>query len=142
MWIVTRDSLLRPIPWLASFNIDEGQIDAEHRDLIGALNDACAVAGRRPQALELRLGELDLGGMLLSHFATEESLFSHIAYPDALSHRREHDHLRWLFTPLLSAAGQRGGLAPVLHRARTALVEHMIRHDLGYKSHYLYRAGR
>lgn len=136
-----KDSLLRPVPWLMSFGIDEGLIDAEHRSMIGLYNELCATAAADPSHARHKLAQEDVAALLAHHFATEERVFDEIDFPDSYLHRREHDHLRRLVSPLFFAPHEAQFVDALLH-ARTGLVEHIIRHDLGFKSHLLYRDGR
>ena len=135
------DSLLRPIPWLMSFAIDEDMIDREHQHLISLINEICALAARHGAEAQERLMREDAAGLLDSHFAHEERILDDIGFSDLLSHQREHDHIRTLIAPLYSQQHDLG-LARALLSARTGLVEHIIRHDLGFKSHLLDRDGR
>ncbi|MBR9970985.1 hemerythrin family protein [Magnetospirillum sp. J10] len=132
---------MRPVPWLVSFGIDEGQIDAEHRSMINLCNELCFAAATDPSQARHKLAQEDVAALLAHHFSTEERVFDDIAFPDSHLHRREHDHLRRLVSPLLSAPHETQFLGALLH-ARTGLVEHIIRHDLGFKSHLLHRDGR
>lgn len=138
---IYQDSLMRPVPWLAAFGIDDGQIDAEHRDIIALYNDICIdTAGSALRGLE-RVMQEDAIGRLTLHFDTEERIFEQIDFRDAVSHRREHNRIRKRLAPLafdLDALS----FTRLLLNLRTGLVEHIIRHDLGFKSPLLAFAGR
>jgi hemerythrin len=138
---VYRDSLLRPVPWLASFAIDEADIDSEHRSMIDLCNELCCLTAFDSASARQRLLDEDVVAMMTHHFNTEEKVFDDIGYPETHGHRQEHNHLRWLITPLYVSAHD-NGFAQSLLKVRTGLVEHIIRHDLGYKSHLLDRNGR
>lgn len=136
-----QDSLLRPVPWLQSFGIDEGMIDAEHRRLVALYNEVCRDAATCPGRARERLIQEDAIGQVSLHFATEESLLNHIGFPETIVHRRQHDAIRALIAPLPALACEMEFVRVLLH-CRTDMIEHMIRHDLGFKSHLLYRDGR
>lgn len=136
-----RDSLLRPVPWLDSFDIDGDVLDVEHKWLIEAFNHACQQTAQSASLGRKAVAELDVIGLLAAHFANEEQLFDSLDYPDSALHRREHDHIRWLSTPLMTAIDDHS-FAHSLIQSRTFLVEHLIRHDLGFKSHLLHRDGK
>ncbi|MFA6022015.1 MAG: hypothetical protein WC722_17275 [Rhodospirillales bacterium] len=136
-----KDSLLRPVPWLMAFGIDEGQIDAEHNSRINLCNELCFAAAADPSHARHKLAQEDVTALLAHHFITEERVFDDIDFPDSYLHRREHDHLRRLVPPLFSAPHEAQFISALLH-VRTGLVEHIIRHDLGFKSHLLHRDGR
>ncbi|KAF0223952.1 MAG: hypothetical protein FD176_1550 [Rhodospirillaceae bacterium] len=136
-----RDSLLRPVPWLAAFAIDEADIDAEHRSMIDMYNELCSLTVLDSASARQRLLDEDVAAVMAYHFNTEERVFDDIGYPETHFHRQEHNHLRWLITPLYVSPHD-NGFAQALLKVRTGLVEHIIRHDLGYKSHLLDRNGR
>lgn len=140
MTAVLLDSLLRPIPWLQSFGIDDAMIDREHLGLIRLCNEICAQAAQDTGTAHERLMREDMAGQLALHFAHEERILDEIGFTDAFLHRREHDHIRGLTTPLYSQRLE-SSFARALLQARTGLVEHIIRHDLGFKSHLMDRAG-
>lgn len=141
MSAVYRDSLLRPVPWLAAFAIDEAGIDLEHRSMIVLCNELCSLTAIDSASARQRLLDEDMAAIVAHHFDTEEQVFDDIGYAETHFHRREHSHLRWLITPLYVPAHD-NGFAQALLKVRTGLVEHIIRHDLGYKSHLLDRNGR
>lgn len=141
MSAVYRDSLLRPVPWLAAFAIDEADIDYEHRSMIDLCNELCSLTAFDSGSARQRMLDEDVTAILTHHFGTEERVFDEIGYPETHGHRQEHNHLRWLVTPLYAAAHDQG-FAQSLLKVRTGLVEHIIRHDLGFKSHLLDRNGR
>jgi len=115
------DSLLRPVPWLDSFGIDGDVLDVEHKWLIEAFNHA---------------------GLEATHFANEERLFDQLDYADNALQRQEHDHIRSLSAPMFSSADDDHSFIQGLVQARTGLVEHLIRHDLGFKTHLMHRDGK
>lgn len=123
----------RPMPWLDCFEIDNNRIDGEHRALLESCNALCALAARGadwPHAITCA-GELMV--ITDAHFVSEEALFPVIRFPRQREHRREHDSIRKALSNLL------GGEAMVDLRvsaatARMILVEHIIRHDLGFKT--------
>ena len=139
---IYHDSLLRPVPWLDSFGIDDGQVDAEHRLMIALYNEVCSAAVVCPGRARERLLREDATGQMALHFATEERIFDEIGFRDGFLHRREHDHVRLLMTPLLLTTTHDQDFVRTLLHLRTGLVEHIIRHDLGFKSHLLDRDGR
>lgn len=137
-----RDSLTRPIPWLDAFDIDSGVLDVEHKWLIEALNHACLETAHCPSRGRKAVAELDIPGLIATHFTNEERLFDQLDYADSTQHRQEHDRIRRLSAPLLGSDTDDSVFAQGLLQARTGLVEHLIRHDLGFKSHLLYQYGK
>ncbi|MGE4278861.1 MAG: hemerythrin domain-containing protein [Magnetospirillum sp.] len=136
-----RDSLLRPVPWLESFDIDGDVMDVEHKWLIEAFNHACLQTAQSATLGRQAVADCDIIGLLATHFANEEELFDSLDYPDGALHRREHDHIRWLSTPLMATCDDHTFVRSLI-QSRTFLVEHLIRHDLGFKTHLLHRDGK
>jgi len=137
-----RDSLLRPVPWLDSFGIDGDVLDVEHKWLIEAFNHACLEAAKSPSCGRQAVTDFDIAGLMATHFANEERLFDQLDYADNALHRQEHDHIRSLSAPMFSSADDDHSFIQGLVQARTGLVEHLIRHDLGFKTHLMHRDGK
>lgn len=81
-------------PWLSSFETGIAVIDAQHRKLVGMLNELFD-AINRGEGNNI-VGKI-LDGMIhytQTHFATEEKLFAKFGYPESAEHIREHDALR------------------------------------------------
>lgn len=123
----------RPMPWLDCFRIDDSYIDDQHRALLESCNTLCALASRGAEWPQAATMAGELMAIVETHFASEEALFPVIRFPRQNEHRREHDAIRKTLSGLL------GGEAMVDLRisaatARMILVEHIIRHDLGFKT--------
>lgn len=124
---------LHTLPWLASFDVGDNRIDGEHRALIDCANDLCALAGTRPPAHLLRAAARELIALVEAHFESEETLFPAIGYTERQSHVREHLAIRDGLHRLLLGEAK---MAPPEAAAtvRLMLVEHLLRHDLGFKT--------
>lgn len=122
-----------PMPWLTSFAIGERRIDDEHRILIAACNDLCALATLGNTAARARAAATELLASIESHFASEEELFQRIRFPNHRDHISEHDAIRTIVGALLLDGT--GDFRIATATARVVLVEHIIRHDLGFKSY-------
>lgn len=123
----------QPLPWLSSFDVGDHRIDGEHRAIVELANDLCALAQHQAPERLLRDAARDLIGVVEAHFESEEALFPAIDYPDYRAHIREHLSILAALNALL--------LADILHNppvatatARMLLVEHILRHDLGFKT--------
>jgi hemerythrin len=79
--------------WNPSYETGIREIDAQHRKLVEILNSLYD-AMSKGQANKV-LGPLldELVKYTVVHFATEERLFKHYGYPDAVAHKKEHDDL-------------------------------------------------
>ncbi|MCR6631603.1 MAG: hemerythrin domain-containing protein [Magnetospirillum sp.] len=122
-----------PLPWLDSFEVGNERIDGEHRALMDAANDLCALALHQTDPRVLRGAGRELIAIVEAHFTSEESLFPAIGYTGMLSHVREHLSIMESLNSLLLADNHLD--APMAAgTARLLLLEHIIRHDLGFKT--------
>lgn len=123
----------RPMPWLDCFEIGDRRIDDEHRGLLAACNDLCALAANGTAWPVARTAAVTLIATVETHFASEETLFPAIRFPRTREHLREHDVIRKALVNLL-AGDPAIELRVAAATARMILVEHIIRHDLGFKT--------
>ena len=126
---ITTDSL----PWLASFGVGDDRIDAEHRAMVDAANELCELARSGADLAVLHAAARDLIALVEEHFASEEALFPHIGYTGRQQHVQEH---RTILASLQSLLLEGSGMAPPVAAAtaRLLLIEHILRHDLGFKT--------
>jgi len=79
--------------WNEKLSVGVASIDAEHKRLVGMLNELYdAMQARHSQEA---LGKV-LDGLInytASHFKHEETLFARTGYPAAAAHKKEHDDL-------------------------------------------------
>jgi hemerythrin len=122
-----------PLPWLPSFAVGDARIDAEHRELIVTANDLCALAGCHNDHRVIRGAARELIAVTEAHFASEEKLFPAIGFTGMLSHIREHLAIQQSLGSLL-LDGDLPDLIIAAATARLLLVEHIVRHDLGFKT--------
>lgn len=122
-----------PLPWLESFVIGDDHVDAEHRALMEAANDLCALTLETDDVALLRGQARELIALTEAHFASEEALFPTMGFTGMLSHLRDHVAVRDnLTTLLLSDAPTPAPVAAAT--ARLLLIEHLLRFDLGFKT--------
>jgi hemerythrin-like metal-binding protein len=123
----------RPMPWLDCFDIGDNRIDREHRALLDTCNALCATAARGTDPAHAATIAGDLMAIVDVHFRSEEALFPIIRFPRQHEHCREHESIRKLLPTLLG----RDALIDLRASAATArmiLIEHIIRHDLSFKT--------
>jgi len=79
------------IQWNDGLSVGVVEIDGQHQRLIGMINDLND-AMRQGKGKEV-LGKIINGlvGYAGTHFRTEEKYFKQFGYPDADSHKKEHD---------------------------------------------------
>ena len=79
--------------WSDKYSLHIGQIDEQHKKLVGMLNDLfdAMKAGKGNDVLDNVLSQLI--AYTKSHFATEERLMKAHGYPGYQEHKAEHDDL-------------------------------------------------
>ena len=78
------------IQWNDSFSVNVAEIDRQHQQLIGMINDLND-AMRQGQGKAV-MGKI-INGLVnyaTTHFITEEKYFDKFGYPEAISHKNEH----------------------------------------------------
>jgi len=129
------------LPWLESFAVGHHALDEEHQDLLEACNELCALIHEGGDGQIVRKAAAGLIAAVERHFASEEAIFPQIGYDQRLSHMREHltvvDSLNKL---LLKGCGLEPAVAA--STGRLILLEHILRHDLRFKTWVLHAAGR
>jgi hemerythrin len=78
------------INWSSELSVGVDDIDQQHKRLIGMVNDLDD-AMRKGKGKEI-LGRIidKMNGYTVTHFKTEEDLFTRFGYPESASHRKEH----------------------------------------------------
>jgi hemerythrin len=76
--------------WSNDLSVNVAEIDSQHRQLIGMINNLNEAMKQRKgkEALEKTLA--DLLDYAQKHFATEEGYFTRFAYPQAMAHKAKH----------------------------------------------------
>lgn len=122
----------QPLPWLHSFDVGDDRIDGEHRALVELANDLCALAALAPPPRLLRGAARELIAVTEAHFENEETIFPAIRYPDQQPHVREHLGILQTLNSLLLGDSPDPSVAAAT--ARLLLIEHILRHDLAFKT--------
>ena len=80
-------------PWREAYSVHIPQIDAQHRQLIGLINElhTAMMQGAGNEALGRILGELIR--YTESHFSYEEAMLQQRGYSSLMAHRSEHRQL-------------------------------------------------
>lgn len=78
------------ITWTDELSVEIGEIDEQHKKLIGIINDLnnAMSKGKGKDAVEAIL--TDLADYTVEHFTREEGYFARFGYPGSLTHKREH----------------------------------------------------
>ena len=79
--------------WRDDFRIGIDEVDQEHQELIGLINETHAALGsdRSGERVEAFLGEIF--ARISAHFALEEKAMQVRRYPDAAAHKADHERL-------------------------------------------------
>lgn len=124
--------------WNEKMSVGVAAIDAEHKTLVGMLNDLYdgLQAGKAAEALGRVLDSLI--SYTAAHFTHEEELFARTGYPAAAAHKKEHDDLtkQVLDVQAKYKAGVSGTLSlEVMTFLKTWLVTHIQGSDRSYGPH-------
>ncbi len=81
------------IEWRKEFETGVPDVDHEHRELVGLINDLHSEIGQGADAARIRdfLGEVF--ARIAAHFALEESIMRKHRYDEYEAHKQEHEHL-------------------------------------------------
>ncbi|MGA3371229.1 MAG: bacteriohemerythrin [Terracidiphilus sp.] len=80
------------ISWEPELSVGVKELDDDHRELIGMLNEIHATAnGRQNQGLSDLVERVVASAK--AHFAHEERLLDEAGYPEADAHYKEHDRM-------------------------------------------------
>ena len=88
-------SKIHPVPlieWRKEFETGIPDVDHEHRELVGLINELPAVldSSRVGEAMDV-LG--DINSRIAAHFALEERMMRERGYDEYREHKRDHDRL-------------------------------------------------
>lgn len=139
------DAALAPIQWTDAFAMGDAEIDAEHRNFVDIVNRLnAAVRDRGPGAVISAICD-ELVADAAAHFRSEEAAMERVGFGALDGHRREHERLlAFLETQAgrVRAGGDRPAVVEAALAIKDALLGHMFRVDVHYKSHFLEANGR
>lgn len=136
-----------PLVWIDAFTIGVPEIDADHRLLI---EDAAAIVellrGGRPWP-EVEARARLMARRCSEHFRREEAILDRDGFAELAAHKGEHARIEAEMQDIAARLGGAGGQpTPAMVEAglyfRAMLIDHLLRYDLAYKSHLLYRRGK
>ncbi len=127
------------VTWSESFSVGVDTVDEDHRDLFDLTNHVheAVAEGQGDRAARQAIERLRL--FAADHFRREEVLMIGTGYPGLPSHLAAHRALLKRVSALAEDPTERqaSGLT-VLGFLKTWLADHIVRHDLAFKSHLDY----
>ena len=123
---------MKNLEWRAEFSTGLPEVDHEHRQLIGLINDAleksAAVAAGRPEIM-VALGEIY--ARTTAHFALEERLMLRLEYDQRHEHKRDHERLLDEIRQIMDTLEHEAGFDQDLFTSRLSawFAEHFRTHD-------------
>ena len=121
--------------WDKKMSVGVDLLDNDHQKLVKMLNDlyAAMMEGHGKESLGKILDELTAYTKI--HFAHEENFFAQTNYPDAASHKKEHDELTRQVVEVQKKykAGATGTLSI---EVMTFLKEWLVKHIMGCDKKY------
>ncbi len=139
------EGALRAIVWSETFQMGDAVIDAEHRQFIDIVNRLSAVILDRADPATISAVCDELMRDAAEHFAAEEASMERHGFGGLPAHRREHARLLVFIRETAArvrAARRRPLLIEGALAIKDALLTHMFRVDVHYKSHFLDAKGR
>lgn len=138
--------MLPPLRWLDVFTMGIAEIDDDHRHLIDDAESISAlVDNARPWSEVVAMVEI-MAERCSAHFRREEQILARDRFPHHEAHRQEHARIEREIADIVSRAQSGAESTPAMIEAalyfRGMLIDHLLRYDLGYKSHLLYVRGK
>ena len=134
------------LKWIDIFETGNAEIDSLHRELIKDCNGLLTLLADEAAwpSIVAQAGKLVVD--CIEHFRVEQSVLERIKFPRRDEHVAEHtrieERLRMLLARMESVDGSLKEHRDLPASLGPSLVDLMIRHDLDYRSHLLYRQGR
>lgn len=118
--------------WKDSIKIGVREIDRQHMELCGMLDDFydASVQGKGTQEV-VRLLEF-LESYTIQHFADEEKLQLAIGYPNYQKHVEQHNEMRQRVSDMKKEISTWGATIPMVKAVNEAITAWLIRHIMGF----------
>jgi hemerythrin len=132
------------IVWNDKLAVDDENMDNDHKEIVAMANqlyDAILAGHGKECVLEILDKLMDYA---VRHFAREEELFTHIHFPDAEAHKREHNAMRIWVADLRERVKNGTAAAPsleVMNMLKDWLFDHIVAADHKYAP-YLVKASK
>ena len=139
------EAALRPIVWSEAFRMGDAAIDAEHQQFIDIVNRLNAAIRDHADPADIAAICDALVADAAEHFASEEAAMARHRFGGLPTHRREHRRLLAFIrseADLVRIAATRTALVDGALAIKDALLTHIFRVDVHYKTHFLEHQGR
>ncbi len=123
--------------WKKSFDTGNAVIDAQHRGLVESLNKILTFSNEGKGALAFAEC-LAFRKLAEKHFNDEMKVLHEAEFPRLKTHAKEHMNLLGKFDKIFSDCAENckdGAPCPHMEELSFMTVDHLVRHDLDYKSH-------
>lgn len=134
------------LAWLEVLETGVAELDAWHRQLVDDCNRLLELVANRAPWIQVVAATALLAAKLMDHFRFEEEMMERSGFPRRVTHAAEHRRIESHLTELLARIREVDGsheehlALPIAFKP--ILIDVMVRHDLDYRSHLLYRSGR
>jgi hemerythrin len=139
------EAALRPIVWSEAFHMGDAAVDAEHQHFIDIVNRLNAAIRDHGDPADIAAICDSLVTDAAEHFASEEAAMARHGFGGLPAHRREHRRLLAFIrseAARVRIAAERADLVNGALAIKDALLTHIFRVDVHYKTHFLESQGR
>jgi hemerythrin-like metal-binding protein len=134
------------VKWIDVFETGDAELDLLHRKLVEDCNALLALLGGEGAWPLIVTAARRLVADCIEHFQVEGTLLERIDFPRRAAHAAEHRRLGQELRDLVVRMERADGSLPehldLPASLGPTLIDFMVRHDLDYRSHLLYRQGR
>lgn len=111
------------------------QIDTEHQELIGILNNCIDLVDRSGSVDAVRVTLMELQTRLKQHIVDEEDIMAQLGFTDLEMEREEHARGLKELQKLLDTCQQGVGLETLVKDVSALIIEIFIKSDVGLKGY-------
>lgn len=122
--------------WSDELKIDNGQIDAEHQELISIANRMGQISDPDEESEDIRRIVHELYDYVRTHFSREEAFMEEVAFPLLQEHKNKHEAIISEMNNDLISAGNMGDvLRNFKDLVKRWVIDHITEEDLKIRDH-------
>lgn len=125
--------------WTAALETGNGTIDAQHKQLIGAINSLLEACSKGQGRAKLKETTDFLYEYTSKHFADEEKLQLASKYPDYPNHKRYHETFKQVVRDINAQLNEQGPTIVLVGKVNSSigdwLVNHIQKEDVKVAAH-------